>query len=195
MRVGVAVVVAVVALAAASTGWAGEVYRWTDAQGVLHIADVPPPNGHKVQTQNLPDVPPRVVAEAPATPPAPLGAVTPAPSGAATPSTPAAGTPVAGQAEDKGPARVVITEKNEESLGDSQHGISGKVENKGGATAHDVVITVRVVSPAQGDECVNEEIDVSPSTLQPGEKAEFSADFESPCFRGPTQVDVHPQWQ
>src|SRR6188768_3762178 len=101
MRVGVAVVVAVVALAAASTSWAGEVYRWTDAQGVLHIADVPPPNGHKVQTQNLPDVPPRVVAEAPATPPAPLGAVTPAPSGAATPSTPAAGTPVAGQAEDK----------------------------------------------------------------------------------------------
>jgi len=116
------VVVAVVALVAASAGWAGEVYRWTDAQGVLHIADVPPPNGHKVQTQNLPDVPPRVVAEAPATPPAPLGAVTPAPSGAATPSTPAAGTPVAGQAEDKGPARVVITEKNEESLGDSQHG-------------------------------------------------------------------------
>ena len=35
----------------------------------------------------------------------------------------------------------MITEKNEESLGDSQHGISGKVENKGGATARDVVIT------------------------------------------------------
>jgi hypothetical protein len=186
MRVGVAVVVAAVALVAASTSRAGEVYRWTDAQGVLHIADVPPPSGHKVETQELPDAPPRVVAEAPATPPA-----TPA---AATPSTPAAGTPVAGQVEDKGPARVVITEKNEEPLGDSQHGISGKVENKGGATAHDVVITVRVVSPAQGDECVNEEIDVSPSTLAPGEKAEFSADFDSPCFRGPTQVDVRPQW-
>ena len=194
MRVGVAGVVAAVALVAASTSWAGEVYRWTDAQGVLHIADVPPPNGHKVETQNLPDVAPRVVAEAPATPPATPAAVTPSTPGAATPSTSAAGTPVAG-AEDKGPARVVITEKNEESLGDSQHGISGKVENKGGATAHDVVITVRVVSPAQGDECVNEEIDVSPSTLEPGEKAEFSADFESPCFRGPTQVDVHPQWQ
>jgi hypothetical protein len=41
-------------LVAVSTGWAGEVYRWTDAQGVLHIADVPPPNGHKVETQNLP---------------------------------------------------------------------------------------------------------------------------------------------
>ncbi len=165
-------VVGAAALVVASAGWAAEVYRWTDAQGVLHIADVPPPKGHSVQTQTLPDPAPRVDAPAPAV----------------APDAPAA-------AADKGPAQVVITEKNEEPLGGSRHGVSGTVENKGGATARDVAIAVRVISPAQGDECLNEEIAVSPSMLKPGEKAEFTADFDNPCFRGPTQVDLRAQWE
>jgi hypothetical protein len=178
MRVGVAVVVAT-ALMLASTGWAGEVYRWTDAQGVLHIADVPPPQGHDVQKQAMPEAAHPMVVVADATPA----------SGTAG-STPAAGA----DADKQGPARVVITERSEDSLGDTKHGVSGTVENKGGDVAHDVAIAVHVTSPAQGDECVDEEIAVA-AALKPGEKAEFSADFDHPCFRGPTQVDLRAQWQ
>ncbi|HSP96201.1 MAG TPA: hypothetical protein VL049_03000 [Candidatus Dormibacteraeota bacterium] len=68
------------------------------------------------------------------------------------------------------------------------------MENKGGDTAHDVAIAVHVTSPAQGDECLDDEIEVA-AALKPGEKAEFSADFDHPCFRGPTQVDLRAQWQ
>jgi hypothetical protein len=178
MRVGAGAVVGA-ALVLASTGWAGEVYRWTDAQGVLHIADVPPPQQHGVQTQTLPE-PQARAATAAATP---------------VEGTPVSGTPAAGaQAPKQGPAQVVITEKNEESLGDTRHGVSGTVENKGGETARDVAIAVHVISPAQGDDCLSEEIEVA-SALKPGEKAEFSADFDHPCFRGPTQVDLRAQWQ
>src|SRR5512143_2700693 len=110
MRGGAAVVVGA-ALMLASTGRAGEVYRWTDAQGVLHIADVPPPQGHDVQKQNMPEPharPTDVVAED-ATP------VSGTP-GATVGATPPAGTPVAGAAASKqGPARVVITERNEDA--------------------------------------------------------------------------------
>lgn len=168
-----------VALALASAGWAGEVYRWTDAQGVLHIADVPPPQQHGVQTQTLPDPQARPAAAAAAA----------RAEGAAGSSPPAAGTRTL-----KGPARVVITGRNEEPLGDTRHGVSGTVENTGGETARDVAIAVRVTSPAQGDDCLSEEIEVA-SALGPGEKAEFSADLDHPCFRGPTQVDLRAQWQ
>jgi uncharacterized protein DUF4124 len=177
------------ALMLASTGWAGEVYRWTDAQGVLHIADLPPPQGRDVQKQAMPESPAHpMVAVADATP----ASGTP---GAAAGATPPAGTPAAGgEAGTQGPARVVITERNEDSLGDTKHAVSGTVENKGGDTAHDVAIAVHVTSPAQGDECLEEEIQVA-SALKPGEKAEFSADLDHPCFRGPTQVDLRAQWQ
>lgn len=152
---------------------AGEVYRWTDAQGVLHISDLPPPSGAGVQKQTLPDAPPRASTAERA----------PAAEGA-----PAA----AGQVQ--GPARVVITAQSSESLGGSRHGVSGTVENRGGATARDVAVAVHVVSPAQGDECLEEEIAVA-SALKPGEKAEFSADLDHPCFRGPTRIDLRAQWQ
>jgi hypothetical protein len=169
----VAVVGAVLMLA--SIGSAGEVYRWTDANGVLHISDVPPA-GQRAQKQTLPDAPP-LVAPAAGAPPGD-GAV------------PAEGTPAAGQK----PAQVVITGQDNESVGGSQHVVCGTVENKGGTPARDVVIVVHVVSPAQGDECLEEEIAVA-SSLAPGEKAEFSEEFDHPCFRGPTQVDLRPQWE
>lgn len=161
------------ALAGASAGWAGEVYRWTDAQGVVHFADVPPPDQPRVETRTMPEPPARAAA-APA---------------------PAAAAPAATGQTGKGPAQVVITGTDQESLGGSRHGISGSVENKGGATARDVAITVHVISPAQGDDCLSEEIEVSPSTLGPGDKGAFAADLDHPCFRGPTQVDLQARWE
>jgi hypothetical protein len=102
--------------------------------------------------------------------------------------------PAAGAALPPKPAQVVIVARNTESLGGSQHGVSGTVENKGGEVAHAVAVAVHVTSPAQGEQCLDDEIDVI-SELKPGEKAEFSADFDHPCFRGETQVELRPQWQ
>lgn len=162
----------------ASAGRAGEIYRWTDAHGVLHLSDVPPSTGEAVQKQTLPDQPPRLTTG--------TGAA-PADAAAA-----AGGTPAAGPKEK--PAQVVITEQHDESLGGSRHTFTGTVENKGGAPARDVAVVVHVVSPAQGDECLDEVVAVT-SSLAPGEKAAFSADFDHPCFRGPTQIDLRPQWE
>ena len=173
-------------LTLASVGEGGDVYRWTDAQGVLHISDLPPPPGVRAETQSLPKHQPRAT-------PAVAAAADAAATTAGTPgATPGAGTPAA--AAPKGPADVVITSQSSEPLGGSQLEISGTVENKGGATARDVAISVHVVDAAQGDECLKEDIRVV-SSLQPGEKAKFSADFDDPCFHGPTQVDLRAQWQ
>lgn len=176
MRLG-AVMAGVVALCAATAGGAGEIYRWTDEHGVVHFADVPPPNV-RTETHQMPDRPPPATVAA--TPPA------------GTPA--AAGTPGA-RAADKGPARVVITRHDDEPLGDARHGVSGTVENTGGETARDVAIAVHVVSPAQGDDCLREELDVSPSTLKPGEKGTFDAELDHPCFRGETNVTLEPRWE
>jgi hypothetical protein len=169
-------------LALASVSDAGDVYRWTDDQGTLHISDIPPPAGYHVQTQSLPKHQPRPT-------PAAAAAAAAAPTAAGTPGATPGGTPAAA-----GPADVVITSQDNESLGGAVHAFSGTVENKGGTAARDVAIALHVVSPAQGDECLDEEITVAAS-LKPGDKADFSADFEHPCFRGPTQVDMRPQWQ
>ena len=178
-RVAAVVVVGIVALASLSD--AGDVYRWTDEQGTLHISDLPPPAGYHVQTQSLPKHQPRPTPASDAAAAAPNAAGT----AGATPN----GTPVAA-----GPADVVITKQDTEPLGGSQHAVSGTVENKGGTTARDVAVAVHVISSAQGDECLDEQITVV-SALKPGEKAEFSADFDHPCFHGPTQVDLRAQWQ
>lgn len=182
-RVAAVVVVGVLALASVSN--AGDVYRWTDEQGTLHISDIPPPAGYHVQTQSLPKHQPRATPAAAA---AAVAAGEPTTAGGTPGATPA-GTPVAAK-----PADVVITKQDSQSQGGSQHGVSGTVENKGGTTARDVAVNVHVVSAAQGDECLDEEISVV-SSLAPGEKAEFSADFNNPCFHGPTQVDLRAQWQ
>ena len=172
MRTAVAAAV-LAALIGASAGWAGEVYRWTDAQGVVHFADVPPADQHQVETRTMPEAPARAVAE-------------PAPGAAAVAATDPA---------SQGAARVVLTGHEEEPLGGTRLGISGTVENKGSAPARDVAVVVKVTSPAQGDDCLTEQIEASPSTLAPGEKATFAADLDHPCFRGPTQVDVQVQWE
>lgn len=166
--VGMMVAVAVVVGASASRG--GEIYRWTDAQGVVHFADVPPAGQQRVETHTLPDAPPRAAAPAPAAPAA-------------------AGTLAVE------PAQVVIVSHEEAPLGDTRHGISGTVKNQGGAPARDVVIAIHVISPAQGDDCLSEEVEVRPATLDPGAEGAFAVDLDHPCFRGPTQVDLRVRWE
>ena len=135
-----------------------------------------PPLNVQTTTRNMPNRPPAAATES-------ASAATPAPG---TPGTPAA---------SKRPAQVVITTQDSESLGGSRHAISGTVENQGGEAARDVVVHVQVISPAQGDDCLTDEIDVSPSSLKPGEKAEFDAELDHPCFRGETQVTLRVQWE
>lgn len=169
---GLAVAVAVLSAAVSATG--GEIHRWVDERGVVHFADVPPPNV-RTETRTMADRPPVAAAEpAPALPPG---------------STPAPATASANR-----PAQVVVTGQQSEPLGDTRYAVHGTVENKGGAPARGVIVAVRVVSPAQGDHCLDDEIDVRPSTLAPGEKGEFTADLDHPCFRGPTQVSVRAEW-
>jgi hypothetical protein len=177
MRPGAAVVVLAI-LVGAAAGWAGEVYRWTDENGVTHYADVPPPNV-RTETQVLPDRPPPPAQAAPAAEAAPAGTAS---APATTPG-----------AVSKGPARVVVTGQNEEPLGDTRHGISGTVQNEGGEVARDVFVTVQVSS--QGEDCLSEEVDVRPSTLKPGEKGEFALDLDHPCFRGPIQLSLRARWK
>ena len=90
--------------------------------------------------------------------------------------------------------RVVIVDRDEVPLGGSQHAVSGKVKNEGGQEARGVAVTIRVVEPTQGEECLTDEIAVSPSTLAAGEEGSFSADFDHPCFLGPTQSELGVEW-
>lgn len=178
MRAGAVVVLGLLVLGGV-TARAGEIHRWVDENGVVHFADVPPPNV-QTTTRNMPNRPPAAATES-------ATAATPAPgTPGGTPGTPAV---------SKGPAQVVITTQDSESLGGSRQAISGTVENQGGEAARDVVVHVQVISPAQGDDCLTDEIDVSPSSLKPGEKAEFDAELDHPCFRGETQVTLRVQWE
>ena len=158
----------------AAVAEAGTVYRWVDENGVVHFGDVPPP-GKRAIEQNLPAPPPR-----------PAAAPAQAPGTAAGSATPAAAA--------SGPARVVIVDRDEVPLGGSQHAVSGKVKNEGGQEARGVAVTIRVVEPTQGEECLTDEIAVSPSTLAAGEEGSFSADFDHPCFLGPTQSELGVEW-
>lgn len=161
------------ALGTAAPLAAATIYRWTDARGVIHFADVPPHEGITSTAQRLPARPRR-------------------PAGTAADIEAAPAAPAAAAAE--GPARVVITDREEGSLGGALQTFSGKVKNEGGREARDVSIAVRVVEPTQGDECVADSIDVEPSTLAPGATGTFAGDFDSPCFLGPTQTELRAEW-
>lgn len=157
------------------------VYRWTDARGVVHFSDMPPPGTIRSQAQTLPDVP------------VPIGQQ-PAEPAAAEPAAP----PLAPAGEDKapsGPARVVLTEQQADAVGPAVKSFHGKVTNKGGAEARDVFIALVVREPVQGDECLREEIDVTPSSLAPGAEGTFEAEFETPCFHGETTADLRASWR
>lgn len=164
---------ALVLLIVGGTALAGTVYKWTDENGVVHFADVPPPKVHGVGTEQMPEPPPPVAAE------------TPPPAAGETPA----------REQRSGPARVVIGKREESDLGEGAHSFSGTVKNEGGAEAKGVVVAIRVVEPTQGDECLRDEIEVEPSTLAPGASGKFDASFTNPCFKGPTETDLRVDWE
>jgi len=154
------------------------VYRWTDQNGTLHFADAPPHHVEHFTTESLPDAPRRAAAAA---------------SGAAEANAGAAAPPAAD--EKTGPAKVVLGDKQAVAVGPSVQAFRGKVKNQGGEAAQDVFIAIVVTEPIQGAECLRGEIDVNPSTLQPGQEGSFDARFDNPCFHGPTDADLRVEWR
>jgi hypothetical protein len=158
---------------------ADTVYRWTDQNGTVHFADAPPSRVDHFTTESLPDAPPH----------APAAASAAAEAKPAADATPAAGEPLTG------PAHVVLRDKEAVALGPSVQGFRGKVKNQGGEPAQDVYIALVVTEPIQGAECLRDQIDVEPSTLQPGQEGSFEARFDNPCFHGPTDADLRVEWR
>jgi hypothetical protein len=157
---------------------AAMVYRWVDEKGVVHFGDAPPAGTRDYQSETLPDAPP---APRPAAPAAqPVGA---------------SKGPSARAAAHGEPARVVLLESKTMAVGPSRQAIRGKVKNDGGAEARDIVISVLVTEPIQGAECLRDVIDVDPSTLAPGAEGSFAAEFDNPCFYGPTNAALTAEWR
>lgn len=163
---------------AGSAGAQGTIYRWTDDRGVVHFSDTPPRNQRNVETKVMPPAPPRAPA--------------PGAAEAAAEAAPADGTPAAAAAT---PARVEIIAQQSDPTGESTQVIYGRVRNRGGQPARNVEVSVRVVSPAQGDECLTETLDVRPSTLEPDAEGEFEVSLTHPCFRGETRIELQVDWQ
>lgn len=163
---------------------AQRVYRWTDERGVVHFSDSPPPEGAgNVELKNLPREPvaPSAAGEAPSS-----DAPSPAePAVAATAPTP----------KRRGEARVELVDQDQVHAGDAVYEFSGKVENAGGTTAEDVLVVITVTESNQGARCVTEEVEVDPPTLKPGETGTYSISLENPCFHGPINTEVRPDWQ
>jgi hypothetical protein len=91
-------------------------------------------------------------------------------------------------------ARVEIKEQEVNPAGEATSEFSGKVENVGGSRASDVVVIIEVTETNQGADCLREEVDVSPSSLDPGEKGSYSVTLSNPCFYGPIAANVRPEW-
>jgi hypothetical protein len=184
-----AVLVAVMGATLAAGAYAGAetVYKWTDAKGTVHFSDAPPPHGDEYKgeykKEDLPDAPPPAAGS----------------DAASAEATPAAAESGAAKSADgkapAGPARVVLTDHKAVALGPSLQSYRGTVKNEGGVEARDVAIHIVVTEPIQGAECLHDQIDVQPSTLPPGGVGTFEAEFDNPCFHGPTEAALQAQWR
>ena len=161
---------------------AQRVYRWTDERGVVHFSDSPPPAGANIEVKDLPR---QVSAPAPAEEP-------PGAKPASNEQATAATTPTPKRA---GKANVQILDQDQAHAGDAVYEFSGKVENTGGQTAEDVVVNITVTEPNQGARCASEQVEVDPPTLAPGQKGNYFVSLENPCFHGPIDAQVEPDWQ
>ena len=178
MNLALAALVAAV-LAVGGRSNAADVYRWTDERGVVHFSDVPPPQAGKFTTESLPDAPPRAAES----------------EGNAAPVEGAAAAAPAAEQTSVGPASVVLKAHDAVAVGPATQAFRGKVKNQGGSAARDVTIAIVVTEPIQGAECLRDVIDVEPPTLRPGEEGSFDAQFDNPCFHGPTNADLRAEWR
>jgi hypothetical protein len=153
------------------------VYRWTDAQGGVHFTQSPPPPDTQFEVRNMPGSP---------STPAP-----PANETAAEPEATPAGTPAT---KHEGTARVELGKQSTQEVGPSTRLFEGTVQNVGGTEARNVVVRVTVTETQQGDECLQAEIDISPSSLPPGASGTFEAKFDNPCFFGNVSIRMEPDW-
>lgn len=149
------------------------VYKWTDAQGVVHFADTPPSEVGKVEERHLsPPRPAKPREEPPAAAPA---ANTEAPT-------------------TQGSAQVIVASRRTPRTSVSAVHVTGEVKNVGAGNAERVAVTVSAVDSQQGMPCLSEEIAVRPPTLRPGESGTFDAEVDSPCLIGQSTVDIAPVW-
>lgn len=164
-------VVAWCSMAAAET-----YYKWTDDQGVVHFADMPPAQG-AAEERHLPGAP-AVRSRA----------------ADATPAAAAAETPALVPGAEAGPARVIVVSRQLPRTGPTSMHMLGEVKNVGGAEARRVAVTITAVDITAGTPCLDEEAAVTPSNLRPGESGNFDVDVDSPCLAGRANVDVTPVW-
>jgi hypothetical protein len=160
------------------TGMARPLYRWVDAQGRVHFSQSPPTGGEKFEFLDMPSrpsAPEPTVGDTPAQP-------------AATP----AGTPAPTRA---GPARVELGKQSAQQVGPSTRLFKGTVKNVGGAEARNVVVHLTVTETQQGAECLQADLDVTPSSLQPGASGTFEAEFDNPCFFDNVSIRMEPDWE
>lgn len=165
----------------ASAVAAQTVYRWEDERGVVHFSDAPPRNAKNVESRNLPSVPQPAIR-------LPQGST----------SAQDAAESKGGESEDSereaAPARVEVKRHDVDPVAEATSEFSGEVENVGDTPAKDVIVVVEVTETNQGADCLREEVDVSPSSLGPGEKGTYSITLSNPCFYGPIATTVRPEW-
>jgi hypothetical protein len=159
------------------------VYRWEDERGVVHFSDAPPRDAKNVESRSMPSAPRLAVRG------------TEEASVAAEDDSKDVESQESGPADDKpSEARVEIKKQDVNPVGDATSEFSGEVENVGGSRASDVVVVIEVTETNQGAHCLREEVDVSPSSLDAGEKGSFSVTLSNPCFYGPIATSVRPEW-
>lgn len=157
-------------------------YKWTDDGGVVHFSDAPPLNVRGVEERNL------------RTEPAVKAGIQPAEGSTDTAAKEGDAKDAAAANTAEGPARVILTSRQNPRTGPSAMHIIGAVKNVGGAEARRVSVTISAVDTTQGTPCLNEAAPVSPSTLRPGQTGNFDVDVDNPCLSGDTNVDLAPVW-
>jgi hypothetical protein len=145
---------------------ARRVFHWIDERGVACYSHSPPPPGVKFEARRMP---------------------TPRP----TPLRPSIseGEPVEGE------AFVVLTDQSVSEIGPLTRRFTGEVTNNGDRAAGNVVVSITVKDDERDAHCLTANMEVTPSTLEPGESGTYEDEFDHPCFRGNASVELKPEWQ
>lgn len=157
-------------------------YKWTDDRGVVHFSDAPPADVRNVEERvvNAPPLIRRPDVQNPDTTEAAEGGE---------------GSAKASEGAPSGPARVVLLSRQTPRISPSAIRVMGRVKNTGGEPAANVGVDVTVVDESQGTVCMQEQVDVEPSTLEPGKTGTFDLTLDNPCLFGAAELNVEPRWQ
>jgi len=171
-------------------------YKWTDDKGIVHFADMPPsrPQGVEERTLRVPPVVSKPANDAEAVND---GDTANGDQAKATDADAAAGAAGSGAAKatGTGPAKVIMLSSKDRRTGPSSVHITGEVKNVGGEDAQNVAITVVALDVTQGTPCLEEETEVTPGKLGPGQTGNFDVDLNNPCLFGEANVNTKPVWE